>query len=95
MFDLSIQQLTAVLLVALAVVAVGKLLFECRLNEPLPSRFDRRWPPISDEDYLRRCPSGTDRVVALKVRQIVSQQLGIPYDQIYPEQKLIDDLDCN
>ncbi len=55
--------------------------------------FHDKWPPISDEEFLSRCTPGIRRETALKVRRIVSEQLGIPYDQVYPEQNFIRDLD--
>lgn len=59
------------------------------------STFDDKWPPIDDDEFLRRCPPGTRRETALKVRRIISEQLGVPYAQIYPEQSFVDDLDCD
>lgn len=57
-------------------------------------KFDQKWPPIDDDEFIRRCHSGVDRTVALRVRAIVAEQLGISYDQIYPEQNFVNDLDC-
>lgn len=48
--------------------------------------------PISDDEFMRRCKPGTSREVALKVRRIVSDQLGIPYESVYPEHRLVEDL---
>ncbi|MEO1614766.1 MAG: hypothetical protein AAFV88_02890 [Planctomycetota bacterium] len=59
------------------------------------TKFNRRWPPISDDEFVARCPPGTGRDVALRVRRVISEQLGIPYDQIYPEQRFVDDLGCD
>lgn len=61
------------------------------LNRP---SFKERWPAISDDEFVARCTPGTRRTTALKVRRIVSEQLGIPYEHIYPEQHFFDDLDC-
>ena len=58
------------------------------------SDFERRWPPINDDEFIRRCSPDVDRDIALRVRRIVSEQLGIPYEQIYPEQNFVNDLDC-
>ena len=51
-----------------------------------------RWPPISDDEFMDRCEPGTSREVALKVRRIISKQLGVPYEQVYPEHRLVEDL---
>ena len=53
-----------------------------------------KWPAIDDDEFLARCPPGTDREVALKVRRIVAEQTGIEYGHVYPEQSFVDDLDC-
>ncbi|MCA9192503.1 MAG: hypothetical protein KDB03_12100, partial [Planctomycetales bacterium] len=34
------------------------------------------------------------RTTALKVRRIVSEQLGVPYEHIHPDQDFVKDLDC-
>ena len=47
---------------------------------------------IPDEEFLRRCSPGTSKEVALKVRRIVSEQLGVPYEKIHPEHRLVEDL---
>lgn len=54
-----------------------------------------KWPPIDDDEFMDRCKPGTNREIALKVRRIVSEQLGIEYDRVYPEQNFVDDLGCD
>ncbi|QDV45400.1 Acyl carrier protein [Stieleria neptunia] len=56
--------------------------------------FRRRWPPISDDEFVAKCSPGTNRERALKVRRIISEQLGLPYQRIHPDQSFIEDLDC-
>lgn len=58
-------------------------------------KFNESWPPIDDDEFLRRCSPGTNRETALKVRRIVSENLGVDYGQVYPEQSFVDDLDCD
>ncbi|MCC9658231.1 hypothetical protein [Rhodopirellula halodulae] len=53
------------------------------------------WPPISEDEFIRRCSPGVDRQRALRVRRIVSEQLGVDYDRVYPEQRFIEDLGCD
>lgn len=57
-------------------------------------RWYEKWPAIDDEEFLARCPAGTNREVALKVRRIVAEQTGVEYEHVYPEQSFVDDLDC-
>jgi hypothetical protein len=59
------------------------------------AKFDERFPPIDDDEFVRRCSPGVNRDIALRVRRIVSEQLGIEYERIYPEQKFVDDLYCD
>ena len=49
-------------------------------------------PPISDDEFLARCPPGTNRAIALKVRRIVADQLGVDYERIRPESRFVEDL---
>ncbi|MFK7818027.1 MAG: hypothetical protein AB8G99_04880 [Planctomycetaceae bacterium] len=50
------------------------------------------FPPISDEEYLRRCGPEIPSEVALGVRQVLSDALGVDEATIYPEHRLIEDL---
>ena len=54
--------------------------------------FNDRFPPISDEEFLARCPPGTNPKVALKVRRIVANQMGVNYERIYPSTRFVEDL---
>jgi len=56
--------------------------------------FERRFPPISDDEFMARCKPGTNREIALTVRRIVSTQLGVDYERIYPESLFVNDLGC-
>ena len=58
-------------------------------------KFLDKWPAIDDDEFLRRCSPGTSRETAIKVRRIVSEQLGIPYAHVYPEQHFVNDLGCD
>jgi len=57
-------------------------------------QFFEAWPAISDDEFIAQCSPGTRRETALRVCQIVSEQLGIPYERIHPDQHFLDDLDC-
>lgn len=54
--------------------------------------FERRFPPISEEEYLARCTPGTNSDIALRVRKVVAEQLDIPKERIYPSARLVEDL---
>ena len=54
--------------------------------------FNDRFPPISDEEFLARCGPGTKPEVALKVRKIVADQMGVNYERIYPSTRFVEDL---
>ena len=59
----------------------------------VPSK--EKWPPITEDEFIRRCPPGVNRERALKVRRIISEQLGVDYDRVYPEQRFVEDLGCD
>ncbi len=54
--------------------------------------FVEKFPPISDAEFLTRCRPGTDPDVALKVRRIISESLGVDYERIYPSSRFVEDL---
>lgn len=54
--------------------------------------FHDRFPPISDADFMARCLAGTRPEIALKVRRIISDCLGVEYERISPESRLHQDL---
>ncbi len=79
----------------LALIGLLLLLAHSPAGSAMPWLNSKRWPPIDDDEFLRRCRPGTDRETALRVRRIVSEQLGVPYEQIYPEQNFVKDLGCD
>lgn len=54
------------------------------------NKFYDRWPAIDDDEFVRRCSPGTNREVAVKVREIISDVSGEEYEHIHPEQALVD-----
>lgn len=58
-------------------------------------RFNERFSPIDDDEFMRRCAPGVSRDVALRVRRIISNSLGIEYERIHPEQSFVNDLDAD
>jgi hypothetical protein len=61
-------------------------------NRKAFNAFEKRFPPISDLEFLTLCPPGTNPEIALKVRRIVAEQLGVKYDCIYPSSRFVEDL---
>ena len=61
--------------------------------DDLPVKFRKDWPQIDDEEFLRRCPEGTDPETALKIRRTVSLQLGVEYARLYPTRRISEGLD--
>ena len=62
------------------------------LDTQRTERFKADYPPITEDEFMARCDPGTPRETALKVRQIVSEQLDVPYESVYPEHRLVEDL---
>jgi len=56
------------------------------------AEFKDRFPPISDIEFVARCTPGTDPTVALKVRKMLADSLGVEYERVYPSSRLIADL---
>jgi hypothetical protein len=54
--------------------------------------FQQRFPPISDAEFVARCGPNTNPKIALRVRRIVADQLGVEYDRIHPSSRFVDDL---
>jgi hypothetical protein len=79
-----------VLLVFLLIVAVVVI---CEATAR--RRFKSRFPPISDDEFVELCGPGTNRDVALRVRRIVADQLGVEYDRIHPSCSFVNDLGCD
>jgi hypothetical protein len=75
-----------VVLACLAVlVGIALVVHDC-------ADFKKRFPPISDEEFLARCPPGTTPAVALKVRRIVADHFAVEYERVYPTTRFIEDL---
>lgn len=63
-----------------------------RLAEQQAKAFRKKFPPITDEEFLSRCIAGTNPDIALKVRRVVAESLGVDYERIYPSSRLGEDL---
>jgi hypothetical protein len=56
-------------------------------------KWEERFPPISDDEFMARMPHGTNREIALKVRRIVADVTVIEYERIHPDSSFARDLD--
>jgi hypothetical protein len=82
--------MAAWLIVVLLIIAVALI-----CNAPAPRRFESRFPPISDNEFVELCGPGTNREIALRVRRIVADQLSVKYDRIHPSCSFVNDLGCD
>jgi hypothetical protein len=77
------------LFVALGILLVSIAYF---LGAKDRESFNARFPPISDAAFMARCAPGADPKIALGVRRIVADQLGVEYERIYPSSRFVEDL---
>lgn len=54
--------------------------------------FEEQFPPRSDAEFVERCGPGTNAAVALKVRRLLSDCLGVDYERIHPSARIVQDL---
>lgn len=78
----------AIFICIVAVVSLVALFFHHRQQLERAAEF----PPISDEEYLRRCGPDVRPEVALGVRRVLADALGLDEATIYPEHRLVEDL---
>ena len=50
-------------------------------------------PPISDGEFVRLLPPGTDPIVAITVRHIVAERASVPVELIYPDTRFEEIMD--
>jgi hypothetical protein len=75
------------------VLSLGIVLLVCLIRAKRQQRaFEEQFPPISDAEFLAQCTPGTNPKVALRVRRIVADALGVEYERIYPSSRFVDDL---
>ncbi len=80
------------LLLCIALIIACGLSGSFSMVTPDSHAWSNKWPPISKDEFMRRCRPGTNRERALKARRIIAKHLGIDYEQIYPEQSFVEDL---
>jgi hypothetical protein len=80
--------MTAFLIFAAFVLTVLVCIVVTKRNR---DAFKKRFPPISDAEFLALCPPETNPEVALKVRRIISEHFAIDYECIHPSARFIED----
>ena len=79
-----------ILLFVSAVVLLSYVLHECsKTHGYAPQRNMSRF--VSDEEVVAASPTQS-REVALRVREIVSEQLDVPLNNIHPDDRLVEEL---
>ena len=76
-----------VIFAAGVVLLIGRVVARTR-----PIEIGRRFPPISDEEFVALCTPGTSPDVALRVRRIIAKHLAVDYDQVHPSMNFVEDL---
>jgi hypothetical protein len=79
-------------IIIVCLLALLILLFFHLLLKERRKQFEAKFTPISDEEFMALCKPGTDPKIALKVRRIVAENLGVEYDRIYPSARFLEDL---
>jgi hypothetical protein len=79
---------TVVVIIALVVFLSAEVILHRRRR----AAFGKRFPPISDAEFMALCRPGTKPAIALKVRRIMADQLAVEYERIYPSSRIVDDL---
>jgi hypothetical protein len=54
--------------------------------------FREQFPPMSDAEFLAGCSPGTNPEVALKVRRIVADFLGVERERVHPSMRFVEDI---
>ena len=88
------MEVIAILTAVVVVGTVCAIAVVCGVAQAKRRRelFDQRFPPISDAEFVVRCGPTTNPDVALRVRRIVADQLGVEYYRIYPSSRFVEDL---
>lgn len=79
--------------IVLLILSVAVAMIVCARRSV--AKFNERFPPITDDEFVQRCGPDVKRDVALRVRRIVSEQLGMAYERVSPEQSFVHDLGCD
>lgn len=82
-----------ILFLVLGLSSIAILLCVCSIREQNRRiAFELRFPPISDAEFLALCAPGTKPHIALRVRRIVADHLGVDYSRVYPSSRFVEDL---
>ncbi|SFI67106.1 hypothetical protein [Planctomicrobium piriforme] len=74
-----------ILLVVLCTRAIYREHLRALKAAQLRDEYLKSHPPISDEEFLKRCGPGVPSDTALKVRSILAEYGILPREQFYPD----------
>ena len=74
----------------LVILIVFAIMIICGMKQH--DAFKKQFPAISDAEFLARCNPEITPQVALRVRRIVADNLGVEYDRIYPSTRFAEDI---
>jgi hypothetical protein len=80
--------IVVLLLVTLGIFVVFQVLIARRERQ----RSEKEFPPLSDAEFVARCTPGVDPDVALRVRRIVADSLGVSYEMLHPSTRFWEDI---
>jgi hypothetical protein len=67
-------------------------LIACVVTHFQNTAFNKRFPALSDQEFIAKLDPGISPKIALKVRKVLSDALGVDYERIHPQASLIKDL---
>lgn len=80
------DEFAAVGLCFVLAILIGIFVAIQRRNSPVTSL-----RPVSDEEFVRLCGTGTDPDVAIHVRRVVARVLGVDYKHMRPTDRFVED----
>lgn len=84
----------AIWLIAISAIVLVFIIFALP-SKTAQERLESRFPAITDDEFVELCGPGTNRHIALRVRRIIADQLGVEYDRIHPSCSFVNDLGCD
>lgn len=80
-------------LILLVLFSIVALTWDSQLEKRHRTRTQEKYAdliPVSDEAFVVACLPGVNAEAALRVRDIIVDQLGVPAEKIHPDMELLD-----